>query len=105
MSAAPVLIPLEQLHPHPDNPRPVIRQEVVDGVTAVVAGSFSAKHALVVRPLGGGSCQILAEDHRKLAAEQTGLDAVTCWVEELDDEAAFLEPVRSNRQSELPPLE
>jgi hypothetical protein len=32
MSAAPILIPLDQPHPHPDTPRLVIRQEVVDGM-------------------------------------------------------------------------
>jgi hypothetical protein len=32
MTTAPVLIPLEELHPHPDNPRLVIRQDMVDGM-------------------------------------------------------------------------
>jgi hypothetical protein len=34
-----------------------------------------------------------------------GLGEVPCWVEGMDDEAAFLELVKSNRQSEPTPLE
>jgi hypothetical protein len=47
----------------------------------------------------------VAGHHRKLAAEKAGLTAVPCWVEEMDDETAFLELVKSNRQSELSGLE
>jgi ParB-like chromosome segregation protein Spo0J len=101
---APVLVPLAQLHPHPDNPRLMIRQEVVDGIAAAVKDGFPAKYALIVRPLGKGF-QILAGHHRKLAAEKAGLTAAPCWIEEMGEEDAFLELVRSNRQSELSPLE
>jgi hypothetical protein len=87
-----------------DNPRLVICQEVVDGIAAAIKDGFPAKYALLVRPVGNGF-QIIAGHHRKLAAEKAGLKEVPCWVEEMDDEHAFLELVKSNNQSELTNLE
>jgi ParB-like chromosome segregation protein Spo0J len=47
----------------------------------------------------------VAGHHRAAAAKAAGLEAVPCWVREMDDEEAFLELVKSNNQSELSPLE
>jgi ParB/RepB/Spo0J family partition protein len=105
MTDAPVVIPLAQLHPHPDNPRLVIRQDVVDAIAASVAvDGFASRYALTVRPHGDGY-QILAGHHRKLAAEKAGLEAVPCWVVDFDDERADEELVSSNQHGELHPLE
>lgn len=48
---------------------------------------------------------MLSGHHRKRAAEKAGLEKIWAWVEELDDEAALMELVLSNRQGELSPLE
>jgi ParB-like chromosome segregation protein Spo0J len=65
---------------------------------------FDPAHALLVRRQGEGF-EILAGHHRAAAARDAGLDAVPCWVRELDDDAAFMALVLANSQSELLPLE
>lgn len=57
-----------------------------------------------MRPLGN-EYQVLSGHHRKAAAMKAGIDAVPCWVRELDDEAAYMALVTSNSQGELSPLE
>jgi hypothetical protein len=47
----------------------------------------------------------LAGHHRATAARAAGLDAVPCWVREMDDDAAFMALVLANSQSELSGLE
>ena len=39
------------------------------------------------------------------AAEKAGFESVWCWVEEMDDDTAFMELATSNNQGELSPLE
>lgn len=97
-------IPLANLEPHPDNPRLIIREDVVDGIAANLNGAFPEKHAIHARPQNGGY-QILSGHHRVEAARKAGLETVAAWVEEMDDEAAFMELVLSNNQGELSPLE
>jgi hypothetical protein len=46
-----VLIPLAQLHPHPGNPRLVIRQEVVDGIAVTICPAAATGSGAV--PHGG----------------------------------------------------
>jgi ParB/RepB/Spo0J family partition protein len=101
-----VLIPLDRLRPHPDNPRLSPRQDVIDQIAAQIRahGGFDPAHALLVRRQGKGF-QIVAGHHRAAAAQAAGLDAVPCWVREMDDDAAFMTLVLANSQSELSPLE
>jgi hypothetical protein len=78
-------------------------RRLASGIGDAVLDDFPPKHALVVR-LIGGTFQVISSHHHPLAAEKAGLGAVSCWVEEMDDEAAFLELVKSRRQSEPAPL-
>jgi hypothetical protein len=71
---------------------------------AEVFTQVNTDRARLVRPYDDGF-QVVAGHHRLAAARAAGLDVMPCWVEEMDDEVAFLELVRSNRQSELTPLE
>lgn len=91
---------------HPKNPRVMLRQDVVDGIACQLkeSGEFSQKHALHVRPVDD-EYQILSGHHRKAAAVAAGLSSVWCWVESMDDDAAFMALVLSNSQGELDPLE
>ena len=98
------LIALAQLHPHPKNPRIEPRAEVVAQLAAQMADGFDPSHALIVRPNASGF-EIISGHHRVLAAEQSGLDEVPCWVRALDDETAYMQLVLCNTQSELHPLE
>lgn len=98
------LLPIDQLHPHPDNPRVVMREDVVSALVAGMNGEYPQKHAVHARPLGD-DYQLLAGHHRREAAKRKGFTHVWAWVEELDDQAAFMELVTSNNQGELSPLE
>lgn len=97
-------IDLDLIDDHPKNPRVVMRQDVIDAIAACLIDGFSEKHAIHVRPIDG-RFQVLSGHHRKRAAEQVKLDKVPCWVEEMDDDAAFMELATSNNQGELDPLE
>src|SRR5690554_1303263 len=98
------LVPVDSIVPHPDNPRVQLREDVVSAIAANLDGEFPQKHALHVRAIGD-DFQVLSGHHRLEAAKRAGLAAVWCWVEDLDDDAAFMELVMSNNQGELSPLE
>jgi ParB/RepB/Spo0J family partition protein len=101
----PQWLALDRLQPHPNNPRLMPREEIVEQIhQQIAADGFDAAHALIVRPLGKG-WQIVSGHHRWLAADRAGLDRVPCWVRELDDAAAYMMLVTSNAQSELTALE
>lgn len=97
-------IDLDLIDDHPKNPRVVMRQDVIDAIAACLIDGFSEKHAIHVRPIDG-RFQVLSGHHRKRAAEQVKLDKVPCWVEEMDDDAAYMALATSNNQGELAPLE
>lgn len=104
MTTTPQLIPVCNLQDHPQNPRLALREDVVSAIVAGLSDGFDPAHALIVRPLGN-EYQVLSGHHRKAAAMKAGIDAVPCWVRELDDEAAYMALVTSNSQGELSPLE
>lgn len=105
MSAALKDIEVENLQPHPDNPRLVLREDVVDSIASQVKdGGFSQMHALIVRPVNG-HYEILSGHHRVEAAKRAKLKVVPCWISDMGDEEAFMTLVLSNAQSELSPLE
>ena len=97
---------LEELKPHPQNPRAIIRRHVVDRIVDGInrAGGFRPNHAITVRQVNG-HYEIISGHHRIEAAKAAGLTEVPCWVEEMDDETAFYELIRNNHQGELSPLE
>jgi site-specific DNA-methyltransferase (adenine-specific) len=96
--------PLDQLHPHPDNPRLQLREDVVERLTAeITANGFGPEHAILARPYGGG-LQVVSGHHRLEAARRAGVP-VPVWVREMDDDEAFMQLVLSNTQGELSPLE
>ncbi len=99
-------VALEELRPHPDNPRLVYREDVIDNVASQIeeAGEFPLRHALTVRPLDG-YYQIVSGHHRAEAARKAGLDKAPCWVVDMTDQEAFMELVLGNSQGELCPLE
>jgi ParB-like chromosome segregation protein Spo0J len=105
MSDAPVLIPLDQLCAHPDNPRLILRGDVVDAIAAgIAADGFAPRYAITARA-HEGAYQILAGHHRTAAAQQAGLTSIPCWIVEMDDDRAFMELVLSNTHGELSGLE
>lgn len=97
-------IQLVQLHDHPRNPRVVMREEVIDGIAANMGSEYEQQYALHVRPVANGF-EIISGHHRKRAAEKAGIAEVWAWVEDLDDDAAYMALATSNNQGELSPLE
>ncbi|MBC7078521.1 MAG: ParB N-terminal domain-containing protein, partial [Synergistales bacterium] len=104
MSASLQQLPLELLDDHPDNPRLVFREDVIDAIAANLNGHYPQKHAIHVRP-AGERFQVLSGHHRVRAARKAGLEEIWAWVEPMDDESALMELVLSNSQGELSPLE
>jgi N6-adenosine-specific RNA methylase IME4 len=97
-------LPIEALDDHPQNPRVLLRDDVVEGIAASLNGSFPRQHALHVRPQGD-RYEILSGHQRKRAAAKAGLKKVWCWVEKLDDTEAYMVLATGNNQGELSPLE
>jgi len=97
-------IPLSLLDDHPDNPRLIFREDVIQAIAANLGGEYPQKHAVHARPIGD-RYQLTAGHHRKRAAERKKLKTIWAWVENQDDSAAFMELVTSNSQGELSPLE
>lgn len=104
MSASLESLRLELVDDHPDNPRLVFRQDVIDAIAANLNGRYPQKHAIHVRPVGE-RFQVLSGHQRLRAARKAGLDEIWAWVEPLNDEAALMELVLSNNQGKLSPLE
>lgn len=99
-------LPVEALHPHPQNPRLAYREDVLESIIAQLRerGFFSEEYAPLVRPLNGVH-QIVVGHHRVEAAKRAALATMPCWVKEMSDEEAFMLLVLSNSQGELDPLE
>lgn len=97
-------IEINRIHPHPQNPRVVLRQDVIDAIASNLAGGFDEAYALIVRPVGD-HYQIISGHHRIEAAKKAGIEAVPCWVREYTDEEAYMALATSNSQGELSPLE
>ena len=97
---------LAALDAHPDNPRLVTRDDVVESIARqlTASGEYGQEHAILVRPVGE-RYQIIAGHHRVAAARAAGFATIWGWVRDLDDERAFMELVLANAQGELAPLE
>ena len=98
-------IPVADLHPHPDNPRLIYRQDIIDTIAASIAeGGFKPEYALLVRSIANGY-QVISGHTRLKAAQQAGCSVLPCWVKDLDDEATFDELKLANNQGELLAIE
>jgi len=99
-------LPIERLHPHPNNPRIEYDAETVKGIahTLKKTGHFDESHALLVRPNDDGF-EIVSGHHRWQAAKRAQLEEVPCWVRQMDDKTAQMKLVTENNQSELSRLE
>lgn len=98
-------LPLDQIQPHPDNPRLQLREDVLERLVAeMTANGFRPEHAILARPHGDG-WQVISGHHRTEAARRAGLADVPAWVREMDDDEAFMQLILCNTQGELSPLE
>lgn len=98
-------IPLDKVDDHPDNPRVAMREDVIEAIAAAIAeAGYQQKHAIHVRPTGQ-RFQIISGHHRTRAANNAGLSEIWAWVEDMNDDRAYMELATSNNQGELDPLE
>jgi ParB/RepB/Spo0J family partition protein len=99
-------IPIALLTPHPDNPRIVLREDVIEAIVTQLKerGVFHERYAPLVRPVEGGY-QVISGHHRVEAARRAAILTVPCWTVDLDDEEAFFQVLLANNQGELSPLE
>ena len=99
---------VDELHPHPHNPRIEYDNEVVVSIASRLEaeGRFAEEHALLTRPHPDGTgYQIVSGHHRWQAAMSAGLESVPIWVRGMDDQEAYMLLVTENDQSELSRLE
>jgi ParB/RepB/Spo0J family partition protein len=99
-------IPINLLDAHPDNPRLVLREDVVLSIAQQIIerGGYAPEHAILCRPVGD-RYQILSGHHRVEGAGRAQQSAVPAWVREMSDDEAFMQLVLANAQGELTPLE
>lgn len=98
-------IDIDRLHPHPDNPRLIYREDIIETIAnSIKESGFQPCYALLVRPFGDGY-QVVSGHTRLKASQKVGVAKLPCWIKDLDDETAFMELVLANNQGELSPLE
>jgi ParB family chromosome partitioning protein len=98
-------VPVELLHPNPNNPRKHFAEEDLN----TLAQSLKAKgllQPLVVRPRGDGSFEIVAGERRWRASQLAGLHDLPVLVRELDDkETLEIALIENIQRSDLNALE
>ena len=99
-------IPIEQLHPNPDQPRTHFSDDEIAELSASIRDK-GVLQPLLVRPApGGGGWQIIAGERRWRASQKAGLKTIPVLVRELDDgqvlEIAIVENVQ---REDLNPVE
>ena len=99
-------ISIEALKPHPDNPRMMVRRDVVESIADQLRslGRYPPEHAIVVRPVDD-HYEILSGHQRFTATLEAGLTEIVCWVKAVSDEEADIALLTANQQGELSPLE
>lgn len=99
-------IPIASICPHPNNPRLMMRDDVIDSIADHLKQSekFEPRHAISVRAIED-SYQLISGHHRVEACKKVGFEYIPAWIVDISDEEAFYELVRSNAQGELSPLE
>jgi ParB/RepB/Spo0J family partition protein len=92
---------IDELKPHPKNPRIGMREDVIEAIASSVREhGFHDRHAITVRKTKVGY-QIISGHHRVEAAKRSGLDAVPAWVIEMDDDQAYMALAKDNAQGEM----
>jgi len=98
-------VPVELLHPNPNNPRKHFAEEDLN----TLAQSLKDKgllQPLVVRPRGDGSFEIVAGERRWRASQRAGLHDLPVLIRELDDkETLEIALIENIQRSDLNALE
>lgn len=92
-------IPVEQLHPHPENPYGIRDDPDMLELTESVK-QFGVLCPAIARPRQGGGYELIAGHRRKEACLRAGLESMPVMVLKLDDNDAVIQLVDSNIQRE-----
>jgi ParB family transcriptional regulator, chromosome partitioning protein len=99
------LIGVDRITPNPEQPRLAMDQATLDELTASVR-EHGVLQPILVRPLDGGSFQLIAGERRWRATMAAGLATIPALVEEIDDDTALEISIIENLQREdLSPLD
>jgi ParB family chromosome partitioning protein len=82
-------LPLEVIEPNPDQPRARIDPDALDGLVESITTS-GVVQPLIVRPLPGGTYELVAGERRWRAAQKAGLKQIPAVVRD-EDESRRLE--------------
>ena len=99
-------IPIEQLHPNPDQPRTHFSDDEIAELSASIRDK-GVLQPLLVRPApGGDGWQIIAGERRWRASQKAGLKTIPVLVREMDDAQVLEIAIVENVQREdLNPVE
>jgi ParB family chromosome partitioning protein len=98
-------IPVERLHPNPNQPRASLDQAGLDRLAESIRQTGILQPVLV-RTLGGGDFELVAGERRWRAAKLAGLQTIPALVRELSDAESFqLALIENIQREDLGPLE
>lgn len=94
-----ISIPINELHPFPENPYKVLDNEELQAMTnSIQDGGIISP--LIVHPRENGGYEIISGHRRKAACEKAGIDSVPAFVREMDRDTAVIALVDSNLHRE-----
>src|SRR6476659_6911616 len=98
-------VDIDRITPNPEQPRLAFDQTSLDELAASIR-EHGVLQPILVRPLDGGSYQLIAGERRWRASKAAGLDTIPALVEEIDDDTALEISIIENLQREdLSPLD
>ncbi len=98
-------VPVEMLHPNPDNPRKHFAEEDLESLAKSLRDK-GLLQPLVVRPRADGSFEIVAGERRWRACQRAGIHDVPVLIRDLDDkETLEIALIENIQRSDLNALE